>query len=44
MAGAGPLQAVADGGGAGRGPGTCKEMPLPCKYLIKVTEIFSWPF
>jgi hypothetical protein len=28
-------QAVAEGRGAGRGP--CKEMPLPYKYLIKVT-------
>jgi hypothetical protein len=32
---------VVEGGGAGRGP--CKEMPLPCKYLKKKIEIFSWP-
>jgi hypothetical protein len=27
---------VAEGERAGRGPGPCKEMPLPCKYLIKI--------
>jgi hypothetical protein len=31
-----PLQPVAEGGGAGRGPDPCKEMPLPCKYLIEI--------
>jgi len=34
---------VAEGGGAGRSPDPGKKMPFPCKYLIKVTEIFSWP-
>jgi hypothetical protein len=36
-------QAVAEGGRAGRGPGPCKEMPLPCKYLIKVTYCKEMP-
>ena len=31
------------GRGACRGPGPYKEMSLPCKCLIKVTEIFFWP-
>jgi len=26
------------GRGAGRGPGPCKEMPLPCKYLIEIIK------
>jgi len=37
------MLAVAEGGGAGRDPGPCKEMPLPCKYLIEVIQIFSSP-
>jgi len=31
------------GSGAGRDRSPCKEMPLLYKYLIKITEIFSWP-
>jgi len=31
------------GRGAGRGRGPCKEMPLPCKYLIKVTYCKEMP-
>jgi len=34
---------VAEGGGAGRGPDRCKEIPLPCKYLIKVTYCKEMP-
>jgi hypothetical protein len=37
---------IPSGGGRGgwQGPGPCKEMPLPCKYLIEIIKKKIDPF